>query len=71
MKHKDPDRLHRHITILLLLKVCLLWLIWHNWFSQPAAPHMQMPPQRVDAHFLLGPLPNGPSAPTSDSNPHL
>lgn len=44
--------LAREITLVLVLKFLLLWLLWRAFFSQPLAPHMRLDPARVDDILL-------------------
>lgn len=40
------------IGIVLILKVILLWLLWHFFFSAPQAKHMRLPEPQVTQHLL-------------------
>ena len=44
--------LAREITLVLVLKLLLLGLIWWAFFSEPAARHMRLDPDRVQQHLL-------------------
>jgi hypothetical protein len=48
--------LARDITVILIVKACVLALIWFAFFRAPVAPHMTMEPQRVGDR-LLAPAP--------------
>lgn len=43
------------ITLLLLLKLALLFVLAKTFFSQPEAPHMRMPVERVSERLLAAP----------------
>lgn len=43
------------ITLALLLKVLLLTLLWHAFFSQPQAKKMRVPIAQVERHLLNTP----------------
>jgi hypothetical protein len=40
------------ITLILLFKIVLLWLIWWAFFSAPVARHMRLDPAQVQQQFL-------------------
>lgn len=40
------------IALVLVLKALLLGLIWWAFFSEPAAPHMRLDPDRVQQQLL-------------------
>jgi type II secretory pathway component PulM len=44
--------LAREITLALVLKLLLLGLIWWAFFSEPAARHMRLDPDRVQQQLL-------------------
>jgi hypothetical protein len=44
--------LAREITLVLVLKLLLLGLIWWTFFSEPAARHMRLDPDRVQQQLL-------------------
>jgi len=44
--------LAREITLALVLKLLLLGLIWWAFFSEPAARHLQLDPDRVQQQLL-------------------
>jgi hypothetical protein len=46
--------LARRITVVLLLKLCILFSIWKLWFSNPHAEDMSLPAHEVQER-LLGP----------------
>ena len=50
--------LARDITIVLLIKAVLLWLLWFAFFRQPVAPGMAMDAQAVAARLAA------PASPT-------
>jgi hypothetical protein len=56
------SQLTREITLVLVVKLLLLGLIWWAFFSEPAARHMQLDPDRVQQRLLQ-------SASTTDA-PH-
>ncbi|MES2150153.1 MAG: cytochrome oxidase putative small subunit CydP [Pseudomonadota bacterium] len=43
------------ITLALLLKAGLLYLLWLNFFSAPQAKKMRMPTASVEQHLLSAP----------------
>jgi hypothetical protein len=49
--------LAREITLVLVLKFVLLWLLWQACFSQPLATHMRLDPARVADRLLHTPPP--------------
>jgi|GEM_PF-1740537 len=61
MKLKKPSRLSRDISLILLIKCCLLWILWHYSFSNPVAQHMKVDDDRIQKQFL------SPSPPSSYS----
>ena len=40
------------ITLALVVKLSLLYLIWYAFFSMPQAKHMRMPTPQVEQHLL-------------------
>ena len=44
--------LGRDIAVILVIKFAVLAGLWWMFFSHPAAPHMSVEPQRVDAHLF-------------------
>ena len=46
------DRLAVELTVLVCLKLALLYLIWQIWFSSPLAKDMQVAPSDVARHVL-------------------
>lgn len=48
--------LARDIAVVLVVKACVLWLLWFAFFRAPAAPRMTMEPQRVESR-LFAPSP--------------
>ena len=44
--------LARDLTVILIVKAALLFLLWLVFFRAPAAPGMTMEPQRVEVHLL-------------------
>ena len=53
MYDKDMQfRFRLELAVLIVLKITLLLLIKQLWFSDPIAPHMQVPARLVDQHFL-------------------
>jgi len=53
--------LARDITVILLVKACVLALLWFAFFRAPAAPHMTMEPQRVGDRLLAPALATSPA----------
>jgi hypothetical protein len=47
--------LAREITLVLLLKFLLLWLMWQAFFSQPVAHHMRLDSAQVQRQLLTSP----------------
>ena len=52
MKAKKLSALQRDILIILAIKICLLSLIRHLYFSAPTAKHMHVSPQQMQQQFL-------------------
>lgn len=52
MKAKKLSALQRDILIILVIKLCLLSLIRHLYFSEPTAKHMQVSPQQIQQQLL-------------------
>ncbi|AMC34942.1 cytochrome oxidase putative small subunit CydP [Janthinobacterium sp. B9-8] len=52
--------LWQEITIVLLIKVALLFVIWKSFFSEPVARHMLVPEPMIAERFM-----NAASAPAS------
>jgi hypothetical protein len=44
--------LWQEITIVLLIKIALLFVIWKSFFSQPVARHMLVPQSMVSERFI-------------------
>lgn len=44
--------LARHVTIILIAKALVLFVLWYAFFRAPAAPHMAMEPQKVEWRLL-------------------
>ena len=40
------------LALALALKVLVLWLLWHTFFSAPPTHHMRLPTPRVEQHLL-------------------
>lgn len=51
------------ISIVLIVKFILLWLLWYWFFSTPQAKHMQVPSGQVTQHLLADRV-NQPATPT-------
>ncbi|MES2740307.1 MAG: cytochrome oxidase putative small subunit CydP [Pseudomonadota bacterium] len=51
------------LTLALIVKVCLLTLLWKAFFSAPQAKKMRLPTGQVEQHLLAAP----PSLPTTVS----
>jgi hypothetical protein len=51
--------LARDIAVILVIKACVLGLLWYAFFRTPAAPRMTMDPQRVQDR-LFSPSPPAP-----------
>jgi len=49
---KRGSTLAWEISIVLIVKIVLLWLLWHFFFSAPAAKHMHLPEPQVTQHLL-------------------
>jgi hypothetical protein len=55
--------LARDVTIVLVVKAIVLFLLWFAFFRAPAAPGMAMAPERVQQHLLSSsPGPESPHA---------
>lgn len=52
MKKRNPNRLAAEISLMLVIKCCLLWLAWNQWFAQPVAPHMRVADTQLQTHFF-------------------
>jgi hypothetical protein len=50
------------IALALLIKLCVLFWLWHTFFSAPQTKKMRMPTAQVEQH-LLSPLPIVPVVP--------
>lgn len=60
------------ITLALLIKVVILYALWHAFFSHPQARHMLLPTSQVEQHLLTGSAAHPPpdsSASAADSVP--
>ncbi len=57
MKLKKTSQLSRDISLILLIKCCLLWILWHYSFSNPVAQHMKVDDDRIQKQFLSPSLP--------------
>lgn len=58
------------IALAVLLKLVILFALWHAFFSRPQATHMLLPTIQVEQHLLAGAAPHTPaSAPSSPSEP--
>ena len=56
------------IGIALVLKFCLIYVIWGAWFSQPAAKHMRMDDNAVARALLFpGPVQRADASPEKTS----
>ncbi|PRC93379.1 cytochrome oxidase putative small subunit CydP [Solimicrobium silvestre] len=63
--HWRNHSLKWEITIALIVKISLLWLLWQFFFSAPQAKHMHLPEPQVSQHLLSGtPLPSPQPAST-------
>ena len=56
------------ITLILVIKLALLFVLWKLFFSEPQTKKMRMPTNLVEQHFLTGTA-SPPSSPTSEA-PH-
>lgn len=61
---RSPSTLAREIGLVLIIKVILLWLLWHFFFSEPEGKHMRLPEQQVTQHLLSNTSSNPPRAST-------
>jgi hypothetical protein len=50
------------ITLVLLVKVVLLFFLWQQFFSHPQTKHMLLPAATVQQHFFTLPKGNGQQA---------
>ncbi|QDQ27900.1 hypothetical protein FNU76_16970 [Chitinimonas arctica] len=55
-KITERNRFRLEITVIVLLKLILLYTAKRLWFSEPVAHHMRVEPQRIEQQFF------GPSA---------
>lgn len=64
-KHSPKRRLTLawEISLVLVLKIALLWLLWDLFFSSPVAKHMHVPEPQVTQHLLSA----SPSNPTQEN----
>lgn len=51
------------ISLALLVKIALLYLLWHFFFAHPQARKMRMPTAQVENHLL-----SAPTTPTQEVN---
>lgn len=51
-KRRSKARLWLEITILVIIKVCILLVIKKLWFSEPIAKKMQVPQQKIEQKLL-------------------
>ena len=65
IRPKKTTQLSHQIVLILLIKCCLLWLIWLQWFSHPVAQHMKVDDSRIQQQFF------SPSLPASSSPKEL
>jgi hypothetical protein len=49
------------ITLVLVLKVVLLFMLYKAFFSTPQVKKMRMPTAQVEQHLLATPLPKPPT----------
>ncbi|GAB3248196.1 cytochrome oxidase putative small subunit CydP [Chitinimonas naiadis] len=59
---RSRPRLWLELSLIVFLKVLLLYFAKQLWFSQPLAPHMRVAPERIEQQFF-----GGKSAPVSPS----
>jgi hypothetical protein len=62
--------LARDITVILVVKACVLALLWFAFFRAPAAPQMTMEPQRVGDRLLAPSFAPGPDPSPAPEAPH-
>jgi hypothetical protein len=53
------------IALAVLLKLAILFALWHAFFSRPQATHMLLPTSQVEQHLLAG------AASASNGDPHM
>lgn len=67
---RAPASLARSITLALVVKAAILYLIWSAFFSHPQTSKMRLPAGQVEQHFLAAP-PVNPTLPTkAHDDPH-
>jgi len=54
------------ISLALIVKIVLLYLLWHFFFSHPVARKMRMPTAQVENHLLTVPAPTTPLQEVND-----
>jgi len=54
------------ISLALVVKIVLLYLLWHFFFSHPLARKMRMPTAQVESHLLTVPAPTTPTQEVND-----
>jgi len=50
--------LAREVTVVIVVKACVLGLLWWAFFRDPVAPHMTLDPKTVEERVLLPPTPS-------------
>ncbi len=65
IRPKKTTQLSHQIVLILLIKCCLLWILWHYSFSHPVAQHMKVDDSRIQQQFF------SPSLPASSSPKEL
>ncbi|HEY9100596.1 cytochrome oxidase putative small subunit CydP [Chitinimonas sp.] len=49
---RSRPRLWLELSLIVILKVLLLYIAKQLWFSQPLAPHMRVAPERIEQQFF-------------------
>ncbi len=57
------------ITLVLIVKVALLFLMYKAFFAAPQAKKMRMPTAQVEQHLLRGAAPRPPGATFAPTSP--
>jgi len=72
MRMSDPLslRLHRlpfavEVTLAVLVKLLILFWLWHTFFSTPQTKKMRLPTAQVEQHLLSVPQASAPLPPLS------
>ncbi|MCH8618452.1 cytochrome oxidase putative small subunit CydP [Undibacterium sp. TS12] len=51
-RHWKRLPLWMEIVLVLIVKVAILTLLWHAFFSRPQTKHMRLPADRLEQHLL-------------------